>query len=132
MITCSIAQHHHTNNNQSLNISTLKLINKSTIKRYRDRPEVREWQEQQRQMAKRQGYVRTIMGRRRLLHDANVRGPLQGRALRAAINTPVQVSLSLCLGLRAYFSILVVSCFIWSATLESSGILQSYSIVPRV
>lgn len=36
---------------------------------YRDRPEVREWQENTREMAKRDGYVRTIMGRRRNLKE---------------------------------------------------------------
>ena len=38
------------------------------------------------------GYVRTLMGRHRQLPDAMKRGPGQGHALRAAINTPIQGS----------------------------------------
>ena len=59
---------------------------------YRDRPEVRQWQEETREMAKRDGYVRTIMGRRRNLKDANSYGAAGSHALRAAINTPIQGS----------------------------------------
>jgi DNA polymerase-1 len=59
---------------------------------YRDRPEVKKWQEDTRAMAQRKGYVRTMMGRRRLLKEANSRGPAGGHALRAAINTPIQGS----------------------------------------
>lgn len=59
---------------------------------YRDRPEVREWQENTRKLAKKHGYVRTIMGRYRVLPDAKTRGPKQNHALRAAINTPIQGS----------------------------------------
>lgn len=59
---------------------------------YNDRPEVKEWQERTREEAMRYGYVRTLMGRRRQLPDAKKRGPGQGHALRAAINTPIQGS----------------------------------------
>eukprot|EP00981_Chlorochromonas_danica_P006017 scaffold1244_cov162-Ochromonas_danica.AAC.53 len=59
---------------------------------YRDRPEVKEWQQRTQQMAKRGGYVRTMMGRYRRLPDANGLGPSAGHALRAAINTPIQGS----------------------------------------
>lgn len=59
---------------------------------YRDRPEVRQWQEDTRAMAKSEGYVRTIMGRRRNLKEANSYGAAGSHALRAAINTPIQGS----------------------------------------
>jgi DNA polymerase I len=59
---------------------------------YKDRPEVRKWQQDTQAMAKRDGYVRTIMGRRRILKEANSHGPAGGHALRAAINTPIQGS----------------------------------------
>jgi DNA polymerase-1 len=59
---------------------------------YRDRPEVKKWQEDTRAMAQHKGYVRTMMGRRRLLKEANTRGAAGGHALRAAINTPIQGS----------------------------------------
>lgn len=58
---------------------------------YRDRPEVREWQERTRNLARSKGYVRTMMGRYRRLPEANTSGALGGHALRAAINTPIQV-----------------------------------------
>lgn len=60
--------------------------------RYADRPEVREWQEQQQKLAMEEGYVRTIMGRYRQLPDARTKGKARGHALRAAINTPIQGS----------------------------------------
>jgi DNA polymerase I len=59
---------------------------------YNDRPEVKEWQEKTRNMAKGLGFVRTIMGRYRILPNANERGPAGGHALRAAINSPIQGS----------------------------------------
>ena len=61
---------------------------------YNDRPEVRDWQEKTRNMAKGLGFVRTIMGRYRELPDAspNNYGPAVGHALRAAINSPIQGS----------------------------------------
>ncbi len=58
---------------------------------YSDRPEVKAWQEATRASAKANGMVRTIMGRLRLLPDATFMGPGTGHALRAAINTPIQV-----------------------------------------
>jgi len=59
---------------------------------YADRPEVLEWQRQTQAMAKSQGCVRTLLGRHRHLPKAQVRGPEGGRAMRAAINTPIQGS----------------------------------------
>ena len=59
---------------------------------YKDRPEVKAWQESTRQLAKKEGYVRTMMGRYRRLPEAQKKGPLQSHALRAAINTPIQGS----------------------------------------
>ena len=59
---------------------------------YRDRPEVKQWQDMTREFCKKEGYVRTLMGRTRELPDARRRGPGQGHALRAAINTPIQGS----------------------------------------
>lgn len=60
---------------------------------YNDRPEVRDWQEKTRNMAKGLGFVRTIMGRYRELPDAGGNyGPAVGHALRAAINSPIQGS----------------------------------------
>lgn len=62
------------------------------VRRYADRPEVREWQQQQQQLAMEEGYVRTIMGRYRQLPEARNKGKGRGHALRAAINTPIQGS----------------------------------------
>jgi DNA polymerase-1 len=59
---------------------------------YRDRPEVREWQEKTRQLARTKGFVRTMMGRYRQLPDAKFRDGRSSHALRAAINTPIQGS----------------------------------------
>eukprot|EP00605_Chrysophyceae_sp_TOSAG23-4_P000645 GSChrysophyteH1.ASY1.ANO1.726.1 assembled CDS len=60
---------------------------------YADRPEVRDWQEMTRSMAKKHGYVCTLMGRYRILQDASSpRGGAANHALRAAINTPIQGS----------------------------------------
>lgn len=59
---------------------------------YSDRPEVKEWQDKTRNLAKKKGHVRTLMGRYRILREANTRGPAGGHALRAAINTPIQGS----------------------------------------
>lgn len=58
--------------------------------------QVRRWQDQQQDQAKKQGYVCTLLGRQRQLPDAGKKGPgtgaAVGHALRAAINTPVQGS----------------------------------------
>lgn len=60
---------------------------------YADRPEVRQWQEETRALAKRHGRVTTMMGRSRELPDATSRNfRASGHALRAAINTPIQGS----------------------------------------
>eukprot|EP01035_Chromulina_nebulosa_P017260 gene17260-22791_t len=60
---------------------------------YSDRPEVKEWQERTQALARKNGFVHTIMGRYRNLPDAKqTRGPAMGHALRAAINTPIQGS----------------------------------------
>jgi len=65
---------------------------------YRDRPEVKGWQENTQNWAKRHGFVRTVMGRYRRLDDAKEdfsgrgNGAAMGHALRAAINTPIQGS----------------------------------------
>ena len=58
---------------------------------YRDRPEVKRWQEDTRKFAIERKFVETIMGRRRDLPDASKdRSKAAGHALRAAINTPIQ------------------------------------------
>lgn len=59
---------------------------------YSDRPEVKEWQLRTQELARRGGYVRTMMGRYRRLPDAAATGPSAGHAMRAAINTPIQGS----------------------------------------
>ena len=60
---------------------------------YKDRPEVRNWQQRTQQQARKEGFVRTIMGRYRKLPQArSPSGIEQGHALRAAINTPIQGS----------------------------------------
>jgi len=68
---------------------------KETVdKWYADRHEVRTWQEEHRKQAINQGYVCTMLGRRRKLPGAQDKDnrPRQGHALRAAINTPIQGS----------------------------------------
>lgn len=45
----------------------------------RRRAQVREWQHRQRRMAIDKGYVRTLLGRQRLLPDAQARGAAQVR-----------------------------------------------------
>jgi DNA polymerase-1 len=60
---------------------------------YRDRPEVRLWQERAIQYARAHGYVKTLLGRRRPLPDINSPNATMARhAERAAINTPLQGS----------------------------------------
>lgn len=71
---------------------------------YADRPEVKEWQDGTIQSAKKNAFVRTLMGRYRFLQDAKLptkpeentkfARAAQSHALRAAINTPIQVSLA--------------------------------------
>jgi len=58
---------------------------------YRDRPEVRAWQEETIEMARRVHYVRTLTGRYRRLPGIASRSAAERRHNeRAAINTPVQ------------------------------------------
>lgn len=61
---------------------------------YEARPEVKKWQEEQRNNAETLGYVTTMLGRRRPLPDAKglAGAAAKGHALRAAINSPVQGS----------------------------------------
>lgn len=60
---------------------------------YRDRPEVRAWQERAIQFARSHGYVKTLLGRRRPLPEINAQNATVARhAERAAINTPLQGS----------------------------------------
>jgi len=58
--------------------------------------QVKRWQEEQRKLATSQGIVRTMLGRERRLPAAmdGKNGAAKGHALRAAINTPIQVGLS--------------------------------------
>jgi len=60
---------------------------------YQARPEVEVWQERMRAMAEEEGYVPTLLGRRRRLPAARSRDKARrAHALRAAINTPIQGS----------------------------------------
>ena len=60
---------------------------------YNDRPEVLEWQKNTIQRANELGYTRTLMGRYRMLPDAQSKNrSKRGHAERAAINTPIQGS----------------------------------------
>lgn len=60
---------------------------------YRERQEVRAWQQQCRWMARHKGYVETILGRRRHLPDAMSSDKMaRAHAERAAINAPLQGS----------------------------------------
>lgn len=60
---------------------------------YGDRAEVRRWQQVQQHMARREGYVTTLLGRRRNLPDASSSDMRrQKHGMRAAINTPIQGS----------------------------------------
>ena len=55
--------------------------------------QVRQWQKTQKeQKATKQGFVSTMLGRRRQLPEAQKTGKARGHALRAAINTPIQGS----------------------------------------
>ena len=58
---------------------------------YKERPEVKRWQELTIQTAKETGFTRTLMGRYRPLADINSKNKWkEGHACRAAINTPIQ------------------------------------------
>jgi len=67
------------------------------VKTYFERfPGVRAYLEETRHLAARQGYVETLLGRRRyfpqLAHPASVPEPVRARARREAINAPIQGS----------------------------------------
>jgi DNA polymerase I len=60
---------------------------------YRDRPEVKRWQEEQHALVKKRGWVTTLLGRQRQLPEASSpssSNAARAHALRAAINTPIQ------------------------------------------
>lgn len=57
---------------------------------FSDRPEVLAWQETTKNIAKKHGTTRTLMGRYRPLRGAQIKNHFQQQALRAAINTPIQ------------------------------------------
>lgn len=58
---------------------------------YRDRPEVKQWQDYTIQHAKKFEYTRTLMGRYRPLYDINSKSvSVRSHMMRAAINTPIQ------------------------------------------
>lgn len=59
---------------------------------YNDRQEVREWQEMRKKEAMKDGYVRTLLGRDRRFPQYRSRAH-KNHIQRAAINTPVQVSI---------------------------------------
>lgn len=62
--------------------------------KHRTLPQVREWQQRQQRQAAELGYVETMLGRRRQLPgamDRSDRSARRGHAMRAAINTPIQV-----------------------------------------
>jgi len=65
---------------------------KNYIERYFDRyPGVKNYMEHTRSLAKRQGYVETVFGRRLYLPEINSpNGPRRSGAERAAINAPMQ------------------------------------------
>ena len=65
---------------------------KNYIQRYFDRyPGVKNYMDHTRQLAKAQGYVETVMGRRLYLPEINSpNGPRRAGAERAAINAPMQ------------------------------------------
>ena len=49
--------------------------------------------------------------------------------LQVSLSLSLRLSLSLGLGLRGYISLLLVTLFTWSAALDSSDVLLSYSII---
>lgn len=82
------------------------------------------WQERQREQAMTLGYVETMLGRRRQLpgaQDRNDRSARKGHALRAAINTPIQVSGAI----RRLFAAFVVCCVL-TLTLTLTCMLIDY------
>jgi DNA polymerase-1 len=74
----------------SLSRSEAGEIIKSYFQTY---PGIRDYIERQKELARAQGYVETIMGRRRYLKDINARnGVVRGHAERNAVNAPIQGS----------------------------------------
>ena len=72
---------------------TLEEAKETVARWYADRPEVRRWQEARHAEAVQDGYVSTLLGRRRNLPDARSKNKaVKAHALRAAINTPIQGS----------------------------------------
>lgn len=72
---------------------TLKEAEETVERWYAERAEVRTWQHEQHALALSEGYVCTILGRRRQLPDARSKNKaLRAHSLRAAINTPIQGS----------------------------------------
>lgn len=72
---------------------TLKEAEETVERWYAERAEVRTWQQEQHALALSEGYVCTILGRRRQLPDARSKNrALRSHSLRAAINTPIQGS----------------------------------------
>lgn len=60
---------------------------------YGDRPEVKQWQEEQHRLVQMRGWVSTLLGRQRRLPEAkdlSASRAAKAHALRAAINTPIQ------------------------------------------
>ena len=82
------------------------------------------------------GYTPMFLAIEHLITKTGKRGGAGAGADTSVVKTIKQVSPSLCLclcfsfSLRGYFSILMASCFMWSGVLDSSGVLQSYSIIP--
>jgi len=70
---------------------------------YNDRQEVRKWQEMRKKEAIEDGYVLTLLGRSRRFPASKSRAQ-RNHIQRAAINTPVQVSI-----LFVYFIITLIS-----------------------
>jgi DNA polymerase-1 len=72
---------------------TLKEAEETVERWYAERAEVRTWQQEQHALALSEGYVCTILGRRRQLPGAKSKNKaLRSHSLRAAINTPIQGS----------------------------------------
>jgi DNA polymerase-1 len=74
----------------SLSRSEASEIIKSYFKTY---PGIRDYIEAQKELAREQGYVETMLGRRRYLKDINSRNAVvRGHAERNAVNAPIQGS----------------------------------------
>lgn len=74
---------------------SLKEAEETVARWYSDRPEVLEWQAEQKRLAAQRGWVDTLLGRRRNLKPLGIMSRdrfTKARAERAAINTPIQGS----------------------------------------